>query len=75
MFTVFLRWLYFRGTINQAEWDVTTITVSDYSVELPIKKKAYKKWFNEIYKNSQDKADGVAPIMSLKKYLIERLED
>jgi len=75
LFLLFLRWLHYKGVINQAEWDCSTITVSDYSVELPIRKKSYKKWYQETYLNSEDAANNVAPVMSLKKYMIEKLED
>jgi len=49
--------------------------VSDYSVELPLRTKSYKRWYEEEYIPSEDKANNVAPIMSLKKYMIERLEE
>jgi len=44
-------------------------------VELPLRTKSYKRWYEEEYIPSEDKANNVAPIMSLKKYMIERLEE
>lgn len=69
-FTVFTRWLHYKGKINQAEWNVSTITAGDYSIELPIKKKAYKRWLKEVYEQSSDRQNGVATGLSFKKYLI-----
>jgi len=41
--------MHFKGKINQFEWEMATITVSDYSVEHDIDTRAYKKWRDDHY--------------------------
>ena len=41
LFTIFVRWLYMKGKINQVEWDVATITANDYTVEMKIRRSKY----------------------------------
>lgn len=74
LFQIFLRWLYFKGKINQFEWNVNTITAADYSVEMPILKGSFQKW-KEIYNNGEDFKNGISMGMSLKKYLKNSLEE
>jgi len=45
LFTIFVRWLYLKGKLNQVEWDMATITAADYTVEMAIKEKSYLAWY------------------------------
>lgn len=49
LFTILIRWLYLKGKLNQIEWDMSTITAGDYTVEVKIKKKSFKTWYKEQY--------------------------
>jgi hypothetical protein len=53
---------------------VSTITASDYSVELLIEKKAFKRWREEVYYQSQEYENGVSMAMALKNHLKKCLE-
>jgi hypothetical protein len=44
-----LRWMNYNGKINQVEWQMSTLTVSDYSVEHDIDTKAYNEWKDNFY--------------------------
>ena len=46
-FTFVIRWLKKKSRLDQINWDMKTITASDYSVELKISKSNYKKWYEE----------------------------
>ena len=52
LFATALYKLYEGGKIDQLEWDLATVTAGDYSVEFDIPKKAYKDWYENIYKQS-----------------------
>ena len=51
LFTVAIRYLYQGGKITQLEWDVSTITAGDYTVEFTIDESSYKTWLDQKYKN------------------------
>lgn len=76
LFTIFTRWLYFKGKLNQVEWDMATITAADYTVEMRIKPKPYKAWFEQEYmKPGGDHSKEIPPLMSLKKHFINVIEE
>jgi hypothetical protein len=47
LFTVGIRYLYQGGKIKQLDWDMSTITAGDYTVELEIDKTGYQNWLND----------------------------
>jgi hypothetical protein len=73
-FTIFCRWLYWYGKIQYTQWDALTLTAADYTVEMRIKEKSYKDWYQTEYKNGDFKNE-IAPLMSLKKYMIRKIEE
>ncbi len=75
LFTVSIRSMYQGGKIQQIEWDMSTVTAGDYSVELPISKQAYEAWkANDYRKPGGDFENQIAPATSLKKQLKEEIE-
>jgi len=67
LFTIFTRWLYFKGKLNQVEWDMATITAADYTVEMKVKGKAFRAWYeNEYLKPGGDHEQEIPPMMSIK---------
>jgi len=64
--------LYKGGKIQQLEWDISTVTAGDYSVEIDIDKHAYEKWYNRTYKASGGEYEtGYSPALSLKRTMVE----
>lgn len=54
---------------------MATITAADYTVEMKIKEKAYKAWYETEYlKPGGDHDNEVPPLMSLKKHFINVIE-
>ena len=51
IFVVVLQYLYKGGKIYQLEWDLSTITAGDYTVEFTISQDAYQNWYNNTYKS------------------------
>lgn len=49
LFTVSIRAAYQGGKIQQIEWDVTTVTAGDFSVEFAINEKDYLHWKENVY--------------------------
>ena len=75
VFMIFIRWIIIQSKIRQLEWDIATITLSDYSVEFPISKESYLNWYENLYKAPDgDSGKQVAPSYSLKKFLIKQIE-
>lgn len=71
-FTIMLRHLYQGGKIQQLEWDMSTITAGDYTVEFPINSDNYRRFYDQEYrKPGGDFEQGVAPALSLKKHISE----
>ena len=61
--------------INVIEWDINTVTLSDYSVEMPINREGYRHWFNHVFHGpGGDYTKNISPGMSLKSYLIRKIE-
>jgi len=52
LFVIVLSKLYKGGKIEQLEWDVSTVTAGDYSVEFDIPRENYENWYNTVYKKS-----------------------
>jgi len=76
LFTIFVRWLYLKGKLNQVEWDMATITAADYTVEMPIKEKSYLAWYQREYmKADGDFSKEIPALLSLKRHMINVIED
>lgn len=45
LFVLVLKYLYKGGKIQQLEWDLSTVTAGDYSVEFVIPAQAYQIWY------------------------------
>ena len=75
LFVVTLQWLYKGGKIKQLEWDISTVTAGDYTVEFDIPAEAYQDWYNNTYKSYYGEfGQGYSPALSLKRHLIETVE-
>lgn len=76
LFTIMTRWLHHKGKINQVEWNMATITAGDYTVEMKIKAKSFKKWHKQEYmKEGGDHAQEIPSSLSLKKHMIRIIEE
>lgn len=70
LFTIMLRHLFQGGKIQQLEWDMSTITAGDYTVEFPIGSDNYRRWYDQEYrKPGGDFEQQISPALSLKKYI------
>jgi len=76
LFTVVIRALYQGGKITKLDWDVTTITAGDYSVEFKIDKSSYKDWWiKEKYECAGGwKEKGESRAHAFKLDMIENIE-
>ena len=55
---------------------MSTITAGDYAVELKIDGDEYRRWYNNEYrKPGGDFENNVAPAMSLKRHIAEKVEE
>lgn len=78
LFTVSIRYMYQGGKIQMIEWDCSTVTAGDYSVEFPMEDKSvYLNWRDNVYEKPANDSDpwaggmerGEAPAFALKKQL------
>ena len=75
LFVINLSSLYKGGKIQQLEWDISTVTAGDYSVEFEIPRTNYEQWYNREYqKSGGEKDQGYSPALSLKRHLIDKIE-
>ena len=75
LFVLTLQYLNKDGKIKQLEWDISTVTAGDYTVEFVIPAQAYQDWYNNIYKSySGEFGQGYSPALSLKRHMIEVIE-
>ena len=65
-------WLQSQNKILLSEWDLTTITAGDYSVEMDITEDMYNRWEADHYFN--DKEEGKSAGESLKESIIKYIE-
>ena len=62
--------------MKQIEWDMSTVTAGDYTVEFPISKENFLEWKRFHYSNENGlKERGVSPAIGLKIYLTEQIEE
>jgi len=67
-----LQKLYKGGKIQQLEWDISTVTAGDYSVEFDIPENTYQQWKREIYQAPGGESEqGYSPALSLKRNMID----
>ena len=68
LFTVSIRAAYQGGKIQQIEWDVTTVTAGDFSVEFAVNEKDYLQWKENVYEvaGGPMEAKQQAPAYALK---------
>ena len=75
MFVLLLTYLFKGGKIQQLEWDVSTVTAGDYTLEFDIPASAYHNWYNRVYKAPGGEFEqGYSPALSLKRHMIEKIE-
>ena len=75
LFVLNLSSLYKGGKIQQLEWDISTVTAGDYSVEFDIPRRNYEEWYNRTYlRSGGEKDQGYSPALSLKRHMIETIE-
>lgn len=72
LFLQIIRTLRQNAKIQRLEWDLSTITAGDYTVELDIKSKAYKNWVETEYLNGAEQHN-VAPVTAYKESLIHEV--
>lgn len=71
-----LQKLFKGGKIQQLEWDISTVTAGDYTLEFDIPAHAYRNWYETIYKGSGGEFEqGYAPALSLKRHMISQIEE
>lgn len=74
-FLVAIRSIVLGNKITITEWDLNIVTLTDYSVEMPINMKGYQNWFNHVFHGqSGDYSKGISPGMSLKRHIIRNVE-
>jgi len=60
--------------MKQIDWDMSTITAGDYSVEFQIPREAYDDWKNEYYLHQNGyKERGYSPALALKEHMSEEI--
>lgn len=74
-FVLTLQKLYKGGKIEELEWDLSTVTAGDYTVEFEIPKHNYMEWYNNMYKRSGGEySTGYAPALSLKRFMCQQIQ-
>lgn len=72
LFLVAVRGKMIGSRIFLAQWDLNTVTVTDYSVEMKISEKGYRHWFEQVFHGPDgDYFKGISPGLSLKKHIID----
>lgn len=68
-----MKWLFWSLRMTEKEWDLSTITAEDYTIEMDLEKWEYKMWWGVYWgvgnDNKKDKNNNVSPMYSLKWYL------
>lgn len=75
LFLVALRKVTHGNKTTIAEWNLNTVVIDDYSVELEISKEGYQDWFDNIFHGQDgDYEKNISPGLSLKRHIIESVE-
>ena len=75
LFTIGIRMTYQGQKMKQIDWDMSTITAGDYSVEFEIPRTGYDNWFNEHYiRTGGPKENDISPAHALKEYMCIEIE-
>ena len=76
LFTIMIRYLYQGGKMDQIDWDMSTVTAGDYTVEFEIQKKDYLEWKAAVYdaQNGYKERD-YSPALALKEYMAQQIEE
>ena len=73
MYMLWIRRSFQGAKIDLLEFDVSTLTAGDYTVEVKLEKEQYQKWFKENYeKNIQP--TGISCALALKKQVRSEIE-
>lgn len=73
-FVLTLQKLYKGGKIEELEWDISTVTAGDYTVEFDIPKESYSEWYDNMYKRRGGEFDtGYSPALSLKRFMCQQI--
>lgn len=76
LFLIMIRYLYQGGKMKQIEWDMSTVTAGDYTVEFPISRENFDEWKRMHYDNAGGlKETNVSMAIGLKIYLTEQIEE
>ena len=54
LFVTALQMMFKGGKVKQLEWDISTVTAGDYTVEFEISEEGYRDW----HQNSYEKRGG-----------------
>lgn len=75
IFMMIIRCLRKQAIIQRLEWDLSTVTAADYTVEMDVKPKAYHAWLDNVYNVSGGPKDrGIAPVTAFKDDMILEIE-
>ncbi len=75
-FTITIRYLYQGGKITQLDWDMSTVTAGDYTVEFMIERENYDDWKDMHYKKAGGPFDSqISPALALKEFLSAQIEE
>lgn len=75
LFTITIRYLYQGGKMEQIDWDMTTITAGDYTVEFEIDLEKYEQWEKDVYEAPEGPRDqGISPALALKTQMKAEIE-
>jgi len=76
LFTITIRYLFQGNKIKKIDWDMATVTASDYTVEINIKKTDYEKWKRDVYEAEGgilERMPDLSPALALKEHMIEEI--
>lgn len=75
--SLFIIVVYFvkkNSQMKQLDWDISTITPGDYTLQLEITADAYKWFLTEIYEKNDFESQGISRAYALKEYMKAELE-
>lgn len=75
--SLFIIVIYFvkkNSQMKQIDWDISTITPGDYTLQLEITTDAYNWFLKEVYEKNDFESQGVSRAFALKEYMKAELE-